>query len=163
MDAYNPETWHEFFVMIGGASAALAGLIFVAVSLNHEEILKYAALPSLAARTLWVLIGVVLLSAFGLVPGQSALVLGIEILALGVVLMTGVLITAIRHARHSERLWWKVSLLSIAIASTLPMVVAGASLAAGVGGGLYWALAEVVLGLVASMYNAWILLIEIRR
>ena len=43
MTAYEPELWHDLFVMTGGATAALAGLIFVAVSLNHEDILKIPA------------------------------------------------------------------------------------------------------------------------
>jgi hypothetical protein len=33
-EVYQPEQWHDFFVMVGGAAAALAGLVFVALSLN---------------------------------------------------------------------------------------------------------------------------------
>ncbi|MDP4150786.1 MAG: hypothetical protein Q8927_03815 [Bacteroidota bacterium] len=31
-----PEQWNNFFVMVGGGAAALAGLIFVAMSINPE-------------------------------------------------------------------------------------------------------------------------------
>lgn len=72
---YNPDLWHDLFVMVGGAAAALAGLIFVAVSLNHEHILAAPVLPPLAAQTLSVLIGLVLLCAIGLTPGQSRIAL----------------------------------------------------------------------------------------
>ncbi len=34
MTAYQPEQWHDMFVAIAGAAAALTGLIFVAVSIN---------------------------------------------------------------------------------------------------------------------------------
>jgi hypothetical protein len=47
--------------------------------------------------------------------------------------------------------------------STVPMIVAGISLWTGAGGGLYWALAEIVSGLIASVIYAWVLLIEILR
>jgi len=32
--AYGAEMWHELYVMVGGAAGALAGLLFVAVSIN---------------------------------------------------------------------------------------------------------------------------------
>ena len=32
--------WNNFFVMVGGGAAALAGLIFVAMSINHEIIIQ---------------------------------------------------------------------------------------------------------------------------
>ncbi len=37
--ADTPEMWSELLVTTAGAMAALAGLIFVAVTLNHEEVL----------------------------------------------------------------------------------------------------------------------------
>lgn len=43
--AYDATDWNDFFVMAGGAGAALAGLLFVAVSFNHEQILANPTLP----------------------------------------------------------------------------------------------------------------------
>ncbi len=76
MIAYQPDQWHDLFVAMAGAGATLAGLIFVAVSLSHERILELAALPALAARSLIVLVGLVLVSIFALTPGQDHQVLG---------------------------------------------------------------------------------------
>jgi len=28
------EQWHDFFLMVGGGAAALAGLVFIAMSIN---------------------------------------------------------------------------------------------------------------------------------
>ena len=37
-DAYRPDQWHDFFLMVGGAPAALTGLVFVTLSLNLEVV-----------------------------------------------------------------------------------------------------------------------------
>jgi len=37
--AFDPEAWHDFFIAAAGATAALSGLIFVAVSINLRAIL----------------------------------------------------------------------------------------------------------------------------
>ena len=50
--AYDPAEWTDLFVAMAGASAALAGLVFVAVSINVERILQYAGLPERALQTL---------------------------------------------------------------------------------------------------------------
>ena len=47
--------------------------------------------------------------------------------------------------------------------ATVPCTIAGTSLAAEWGGGLYWLAPTVLLGLVGAVYNAWVLLVEIVR
>src|SRR5262245_21906398 len=42
LDAYRPEQWHDFFVMVGGSAAVLTGLVFVALSLNVNVVIKDA-------------------------------------------------------------------------------------------------------------------------
>lgn len=163
MTAYDVDAWHDLFVMTGGAAAALAGLIFVAVSLNHEAILEIAALPALAARTLSILIGLVLLSLVCLAPGQSRVALGIEVFGIGSALAAIVLTTTLRNLGGAHQARWRISLLTLAITGSSPAVVAGVSLIAGAGGGLYWLLAQCITGIVVAVYYGWILLIEIRR
>jgi hypothetical protein len=46
--AYAADRWSDFGVGVTGAAAALAGLVFVAVSINLSEILKYRNLPGRA-------------------------------------------------------------------------------------------------------------------
>ena len=43
------------------------------------------------------------------------------------------------------------------------LTIGGISLAIGVGGGLYWTLGGFVLGVSATVINAWVLLIKIKR
>jgi modulator of FtsH protease len=164
MSAYQPEQWHDMFVAMAGAAAALTGLIFVAVSINLEQVLKYRALPPRAAETLSVLVGLLVLSVFVLVPGQSLTALGIEMLALGAVLGTGLLLMRIRLPRPAgQPLTWTLVPVMVILAGTLPTAVAGISVLARGGGGLYWLVAALILGFVGSVVNAWILLVEIQR
>ena len=83
--AYHVAAWTDFFVAAAGASAALAGLVFVAVSINVESILKYPGLPERGLTTVLLFAGVLVVSLFGLAPGLSTHTFAIEILALGVV------------------------------------------------------------------------------
>ena len=48
----NVAAWRDFFTACAGASAALAGLIFVALSVNIGEILKFEHLPARAAAAI---------------------------------------------------------------------------------------------------------------
>jgi modulator of FtsH protease len=45
----------------------------------------------------------------------------------------------------------------------VPYVIAGISLIAGAGGGLWWLLAGIIGALVGAVINAWVLLVEILR
>ncbi len=163
MTAYEPELWHELFVMTGGAAAALAGLIFVAVSVNDEPILKTPALPALAVRTLFILIGVLVLCIIGLVPGQSRSAGGLQILLVGLVLGGVTLGTTVRNFAGTTILVRRVILIVLSVAASLPAVIAGISILVGAGGGLYWLALELAAGIIVATYHAWILLIVIRR
>ena len=52
MTSLDPSAWHEFFVALAGAAAALTGLLFVAVSLNLRQILAFPSLPLRVGETL---------------------------------------------------------------------------------------------------------------
>jgi hypothetical protein len=164
MTAYQPALWHDLFVAMAGAAAALAGLIFVAVSINIERVLKFRALPVRAVETLSVLLGLLLLSVFILVPGQSLTVLGLELLILGTVMAAVLLVRRLRLPRApDDPLTWTVTPVAVILAGTLPMIAAGISVLVGGGGGLYWLVPELIGGFVGAVMNAYILLVEIHR
>lgn len=162
MTAYEPEQWTELFVASAGASAALAGLVFVAVSINVERILQFPGLPERALSTVLLLLGVVIASILGLVPGQSPTTLGIELLVGGLVLSGAVaVLTTKARAGNGES-----HVLSAALTAgpgTVPYLIAGVSLIAEAGGGVYWVLAAILGGIVGGVLNAWVLLVEILR
>jgi len=58
--AYQPAAWHDLFTATAAAAAALAGLIFVAVSINLAQILRLANLPRRAVETLAIAVGLLL-------------------------------------------------------------------------------------------------------
>jgi hypothetical protein len=164
MTAYQPEQWHDMFVAMAGAAAALTGLIFVAVSINLEQVLKFPALPPRAVETLSILVGLLVLSVFVLIPGQSLTALGVEMLVLGLVMGTALLVKRIRLPRAAgQPLTWTVTPVGVILAATLPMAAAGISVLVRGGGGLYWLVAALILGFSGAVLNGWILLVEIHR
>jgi len=54
--------WENFVVAEAGASAALTGLLFVAVSINLTRILSFPHLPGRAAQAVMVVLSVLLVS-----------------------------------------------------------------------------------------------------
>lgn len=160
---YTPESWNDLYVMFGGAAAALAGLIFVAVSLNDEAVLQARALPALVLRTLSTLIGIIVLCGAGLIPGQDPFFLGLEVLIVGVALTGISFVTTVRNFSSTTYVSRRIVLLLLAAAASLPAVIGGISILAGVGGGQYWLAFGFAAGTIVASYHAWILLIVIRR
>ena len=80
-----PEDWSDFLVAASGASAALAGLVFVGISINLTRILALPGLPGRAGQTIVVLANALALSLAVLGPQHSHVGVGVEILVLGLV------------------------------------------------------------------------------
>ena len=161
--AYDVEHWSDFFVGAAGASAALAGLVFVAVSINVEAILGYEGLADRAFETVVMLLSVVVVSLVCLVPGQATTVLGIELLVVMLLFGAGILVLLRRSLPKVERTQWAANAVALALPGPAAMTVGGVSVLAESGGGLYWIFAGSVLSLSAAVLNAWVLLVEIRR
>jgi len=66
-----PTHWTNFAVALAGVAAVLAGLVFVALSVNLERILRVAGLPGRAGETVIVLIGAVVQCAFPSSPAST--------------------------------------------------------------------------------------------
>jgi hypothetical protein len=163
VSGYAPAAWHDFFVAAVGASAALLGLLFVAISINLKLILEHRHLPGRAAATLGTLLSVLVVCSFGLVPGQSNRTLGVEILATGAILATQAIWVSVGKRSEGDPLSWTLGNLPILLFPALAFVGGGCSLLAGSGGGLYWILGGTVMAFVGTTVNAWVLLVEILR
>ncbi len=159
--------WANFFVAEVGASAALAGLVAVAISINLQRILSFPQLPGRAAETLYLLVGVLVLTSVGLIPGQPDWLFGTETLVIGLV-MFGRPISLQRNpnanvnAKEQPR-FWRFSRAATTAAASLPIVLAGVLILAGSPAGLYLIAVGAILSLLAGVINAWVLLVEILR
>ena len=166
MVAYDVSRWTSFFVAEAGAAAALSGLLFVAVSINLDHVLAFAWLPGRAGETIVILVNVLLIATLALVPGQSRPALGAEITLVAIVAwLTPMVIQRRAHGKDDpdvERRWRHLRTATTQVA-TLPFVVAGLSLLAHRGGGLYWTVPGVLLAFATAVFGAWILLVEIMR
>ena len=163
MTAYDASDWTDLFVATAGASAALAGLVFVAVSINVERILKFEGLPERALQTVLLLLSVVIVSIICLIP-QGRIALGLELLAVG--LAFAVQVTRLSQGERPpgvKRGQWLLNRVFIQALGTVPFVIGGISLIAESGGGLYWTAAGIVFAISGAVANAWVLLVEILR
>jgi modulator of FtsH protease len=160
--AYDIDEWSDLFVATAGASAALTGLVFVAVSINLENVLAAEGLPERALATLTLLLAPLVVSILALMP-QSSTALGAELLAVGLATVAAAFAFTRRSLPPEARRSWVLGRLGTALLGTVPYVVAGATLLAEAGGGLYWAAGGVVAGVLGGVINAWVLLVEIRR
>jgi hypothetical protein len=163
--AYDPSEWTDLFVATAGASAALAGLVFVAVSINLERILAFRGLPERALETLLFLVSVLLVSVVALVPGQSHVALGLELLFVTLLIDFVVLRQPAIQAEPGEELRrsWRFYRWALRTVAMAPFLIGAVSILAECGGGLYWLVAGIVLAIAASVANAWVLLVEILR
>jgi len=91
--------WTDFFVAQVGATAALEGLVIVAVSINLKQILAYAHLPGRAVEALVLLLGAMVIASLALIPGQTSHLLGIEILAVQACVLLTSIVQSVRSAR----------------------------------------------------------------
>jgi hypothetical protein len=78
MSAYDAAGWQNFYVMVGGAAAALTGLLFVAMSLHAKAIIADPLHGSRAVGTLLSLMTQLFVAGTVLIP-QSTMMLGIEV------------------------------------------------------------------------------------
>lgn len=156
--------WSELFVASAGATAALAGLVFVAISINIERILSLDGVAELGLVTLLLLVGVLVISMFGLIPGQSERAFGIEVLVQSL-LWTA----AIFHFVNRSMAGVKdgdgrlASRLFLPIIGTAPYLVGAVLLVAGADSAMYWVFAGMLGAIIAAVLNAWVLLVEILR
>jgi hypothetical protein len=165
MSAYHAEEWVEFGVALAGAAAVLAGLVFVSVSINLEKVLEIHGLPGRAGESIVMFAGVLILSICLLMPGQSRVALGVELLVGGALLLILLIVIALPGLNRPTRqpLSWRVTRILLALAASVPVIVAGVSLLAERGGGLYWLAAAFMLSFAAGIGNAWVLLVEVVR
>jgi hypothetical protein len=154
-------SWHDYFVMVGGGAAALTGLIFVAMTLHLDEITTNPVHRHRARTILMGLTAVFIRCGLVLMGGQSFRAVALEIvIVLSVVEF--LLYSSIRQAmRSADRgvLWRTIGSFACLLLEEAGAIV----LFFGNGWGLY----VVGLGMMSSFIfmvtGAWLLLVGVGR
>ena len=157
--------WENFFLGELGASAALAGLIFVGLSINLQKIMETSHLPNRVLEALVVLVAVLFLASLMLIPNQSLLAIGIEVLLLGLcewIIIMFLQIDSLRKMQAEFRLAFARVILICQMA-TLSLMIAGVVFLTGGTEGFYWIVAATLLSFLATFFDTWVLVIEINR
>ena len=158
--------WSNFFLGELGAAAALAGLLFVAVSVNQARILQLGRMADRGLEALAMLFLTMVVASLPLIPNQPLRLLGAEILAASI--LTLVMIVSLEraylrliepaHRRHATQMVMFSRLAILTIASAGCIVVCRNDLT-----GIYLLPPGIFMTFAATGANAWVLLIEINR
>lgn len=151
--AYSPEAWHELYIMLGGSLAALAGLLFVAMSIQISVIRGILHWRIRAFGNTVALIGLLTEASLVLVP-QDRILLGIEIVVLNLFLL---LLVPVRAFVYLARINANIPTLRLVcgIIAWSVGALGGASLIAGVGGGMYLVTLSCLSLIWLGVLNAW--------
>ena len=168
-----PGDWQDFAEVIGGASGALTGLLFVAVSVNASRIAEHQGLRASAAQTLVLFITPLMVAAALLAPGQPDWVFGAELIAIGLISSWTMAASLLAPGQpdwvlgrrkqaldDDERLLVEIfNRRTPNIVVMLLFVAAGTVLACGSDAGLYLLLPAALVAFVSGVVNAWFFLL----
>jgi modulator of FtsH protease len=157
--------WENFLVAQVGASAALAGLLFVGVSLNLPKIIVGTSLPNRALQALTFLMTILILSSLLLMPGQPLSLAGAETLSVGITLWVLVLGLDIQNLRKTERQYRRFIVQNSVLnqVTVLAYILTGFAILGLGAGGLYGLALIAIFSYLKAVSDAWVLLIEINR
>jgi modulator of FtsH protease len=157
--------WSDFFVAAAGAAAALAGLVFVSISINLEKIIAAPGIVGRAAETIILLSGTLAVCLIALIPHLSAPQLGAALLAAST--LKWIVCVLIQFQTFRARTYYRRPLAVLRAlllqVATLPAIWGALALRGVVSGGIGEIAAAVILSILVAMFNAWVLLIEILR
>ncbi|MEJ0049595.1 MAG: hypothetical protein WDN04_28555 [Rhodospirillales bacterium] len=159
-------SWGSFFQGELGAAAALAGLLFVSVSVNQARILELGRMADRGLEALGMLMLVLAVASLALVPGQSLRTFGAEILGVGVVALAALIPLQQAYLRQVDAAHRRRSGHMVAVNRSAVAIVAAAGAIIVWRGdlvGVYVLPLGILLSFFAAGANAWVLLIEINR
>lgn len=161
------ETWREFNLAMVGATAALAGLLIVAMSVNIAKITASTSLSARVASSLAALVLAIIVTALGVAPAQPAWAYGLEALV-GALIATGFQVHAVRmilaDPEHSPTASVRFGKSSAGMLPLLPYLGGAVALLAGAAALGFWLLAiGTILAIVSAIMHAWVVLVEVLR
>ena len=157
--AFDIQAWSDYGAAIVGGTAALTGLLFVAVSVNGAWFSSSEAHRGRAGQALVFFVVPLVTGILLLIPGQTTTSLGIEIAAFGLLVGRVLLMLGSAELKDEPRAIVVIDRASPRLLMTIALIAGGASLIARHFGGLYWLAAADVGALLAGLVNAWVFLL----
>jgi hypothetical protein len=156
------EQWSSFFSMVGGGAAALAGLIFVAMSINPEIIIRDTTHKNRAVNMLTSFTAIFMACSFALIANQNLKALGLEWLVLWLIATTIFVRGYVRALRSGmSSIGLDAPRLAGGTICHLAQVVAAVFLVLGHGAGLTIAAIATIVLFAFLISGAWLLMIGI--
>lgn len=157
------EDWADFFVAEAGAAAALAGLLFVAISINLTRILEFRNLPFRALEALIAFVSVLAIATVGLTPNQTPRTYGIAFVAIALITLGIQTLSWVKSQKLAKA--YDPSLIHALrnLVPPLPFLAAGLAVAGDAPGGELWITVGTLLSFASGLIGAWVLLVEIQR
>jgi len=149
-------------VMVGGGAAALAGLIFVAMSINHQIIIQNTTHKNRAINMLTGFTAIFMASGLALIGNQSAGMLGLEwgvLWLIATVIFIRGYVIALRSGMSSVGL--NTPRLAGGTICYVAEVISALLLILGYGAGLYIAGIAIIVLFAFLISGAWLLMIGI--
>lgn len=156
--------WSEFNVAMIGATAALAGLVIVAASVNIGDIIKDRSLTARLAAGIAGLVLALAASAVGLFPDVGPVSYGIAVIVLAVaaaVFQVQATRRIMQNRVPQNRLRWAKS--GVGFLAPLAYVAGGILATAGDAGGLVWTGVGSIIAVIVALLVSWIVLVEVLR
>jgi hypothetical protein len=161
---FDPASWHDYFIVVGGGAAALTGLVFVAMSLHLDQIALNAAHRHRARTVLTGLTAVFIRCSLVLMAAQSAQAVALELI-LVLLVVEAILFLSIRQALRSSEvpdpalLWRTIGSFSCLVVEQVGAVI----LFTGDARGLYAVGVGMMASFVFMVSGAWLLIVGVRR
>lgn len=165
MSELDLSAWGNFFFAGAGGAATLAGLLFVAVSINLSRIVSLPSLSGRAAETMIGLGGALAISMLALIPHQRCSTFGLRVLFLTIATWAVPLAMQVRALSRRYYVRWQHVATRILLhqAATLPLIAGASYLVRCDTYGLALLAPGVIMSMLGALTSAWVLMIEILR
>jgi hypothetical protein len=157
---YAPEQWNDFFVLVGTGSAALTGLVFVAMSINLKGVAKDATHRYRAINMLSGFTAVFILSSLALMGHQTYRTLGIEWLIVSL-LAAAINTNGYIHGFSPDGSRYALGLIRVVGGSAcyLAQIIGSIMLYFGSGTGIYISAVALIANFYFLVSGSWLLIV----